>query len=109
MKNEDIKHVTERIEAAMWSLMSTKAAEKCSVTHYGANHIHPKHLVYWICVQSDAEKKRLTNDVELNRKLRSLLVDYDYPLAGREDVFIGFESQETVSRDSGGNWWHHWK
>ncbi len=83
--------------------------EKHWVTHYGANDIHPKHLVYWICVQSDAEKKRLQDDSDLYRKLRSLLADYDYPLVGRNGVHIGFESQETVDREAGGNWWHHWK
>ncbi|HVU15604.1 MAG TPA: hypothetical protein VHD32_01670 [Candidatus Didemnitutus sp.] len=105
----DIKTVTERIEKAMDAMIAGVSQEKHWVTHYGANDIHPKHLVYWICVQTDAEKKRLEEDPDLYRKLRTLLTDYQYPLAGRNEVHIGFESQETVDRESGGNWWHHWK
>lgn len=105
----DIKAVTERIEQAMDALIAGITREKHWVTHYGANDIHPKHLVYWICVRSDAEKKRLAADVALMAKLRALLTEHQYPVEGRNEVFIGFESQETVDRDSGGNWWYHWK
>lgn len=109
MNVSNIKVVTERIEKAMDAMIADVAKEKHSVTHYGANDIHPKHLVYWICVQSDTEKKRLQDDLALYRKLRSLLTEHQYPLEGRNEVHIGFESQETVDRESGGNWWHHWK
>jgi hypothetical protein len=109
MIGSDIKEVTERIEKAIEAVIADVAKEKHWVTHYGANNIHPQHLVYWICVQSDAEKKRLEDNSELYRKLRSLLTEHHYPLAGREQVHIGFESQETVDRESGGNWYHHWK
>jgi hypothetical protein len=105
----DIKEVTERIEKAMAAKIRAVVKEKHWVTHYGANDIHPKHLVYWICVQSDVEKKRLESDEGLYRSLRILLDEYQYPIEGRDAVHIGFESQETVDRESGGNWWHHWK
>jgi hypothetical protein len=41
--------------------------------------------------------------------LRDVLVQHGYPAAARDHVHIGLESQETVDRDAGGNWWHHWK
>jgi hypothetical protein len=109
MSTTGIQEVTLRIEEAMKTLAAAEVKEKFWVMHYGANDIHPKHLVYWICVQSDAEKKRLEEDVGLNRRLRSLLTEYQYPISGRDEVHIGFESQETVDRESRGNWWHHWK
>jgi hypothetical protein len=104
-----IKLVTLRIEAAMAAIAATESSEKTWVTHYGANDIHPRHLVYWICVQSDIERDRLRADSILATRFRDLLVEHDYPPEGRSGVLIGFESQETVDRESGGHWWHHWK
>ena len=98
-----------RIQRAIERLAKTSAREPAWVTHYGAFDIHPRHLVYWICVKTDAERNRLRADEGLAARLRQTLVDYDYPWEGRDEVHIGFESQETVDRDSGGNWFHHWK
>ena len=109
MDRGDISEVAKRIEDALSAVIKKVAKEKHWITHYGANHIHPKHLVYWICVQSDTEKKRLEADLDLNRSLRNILTEYDYPVEGRDLVYIGFEPQETVDRESDGNWWHHWK
>lgn len=109
MTNENLKEVTDLIEKAIAATIREATREKHWVTHYGANDTHPKNLVYWICVQSDAEKKRLADDRDLHRRLRALLVEYEYPPEGQAGVHIGFESQETVDRESAGNWWHHWK
>jgi hypothetical protein len=65
--------------------------------------------VYWICVRTDAERDRLASDPNLVASLRQTLVECAYPLEGRSEVHIGFESQETVDRESEGNWWYHWK
>ena len=104
-----IRWVTGRIERAIRREMAGRTREKVWVTHYGANDIHPRHLVYWIVVQTDREKERLAADAALLATLRGLLVQYDYPAEGREEVHIGFESQETVDRESNGNFWEHWK
>jgi hypothetical protein len=98
-----------RIERAIQRLAKLSAQEPIWVTHYGAFDIQPRHLVYWICVKTDGERDRLRADRPLLANLRQLLVDFDYPPEGRDHVHIGFESQETVDRDSDGNWWHHWK
>ncbi len=108
-RTSEIDELTERIEGAIKNLVSTVVKEEFWVTHYGANDIHPKHLVYWICVQTDQEKKRLSDDSQLYRSLRNLLTEHEYPISGRDEVHIGFESQETVDRESDGHWWHHWK
>ena len=104
-----IEKITLEIKEAMDALIANYAQEKHSITHYGADDIHPRHLVYWICVDSDEEKERLIRDNGLYKELRKLLVTHDYPISGRDEVHIGFESQETVDRESNGNWYHHWK
>jgi DnaJ-class molecular chaperone len=97
------------IENALKLIVSEYVKEDFNITHYGANHIHPKYLVYWICVKSDKEKNRLQANDKLMEKLRQVLVEYNYPIEGRNSVHIGYESQETVDRESNGNWFHHWK
>ena len=108
-KDTPIGRVTALVERAIRDEVGRHAKEKFWVTHYGANNIHPKHLVYWIVVGSDYEKHRLEADSALMAVLRSLLMRYDYPIEGRDGVHVGFESQETVDRESEGNFYHHWK
>ena len=105
----EIEKVTLNIESDIKKMISDYCEEKFWVTHYGANDIHPKHLVYWVCVKTDKEKNKLDRDPELMRNLKSLLRKHNYPLSGRDEVFIGYESQETVDRESNGHWWNHWK
>jgi hypothetical protein len=104
-----IAQITDRIAQAINEELRPCAREKFWVTHYGANDIHPKYLVYWIVVMSDLEKRRLQTDSALMDRLRALLVQHGYPAEGREEVHIGFESHETVDRESSGNFYHHWK
>ena len=103
--NQKIAAIEQAIEAAVQSV----ARESFWMFHYGATDIDPRHLVYWICVRSDAERDRLAADTALVAALRGLLVTHDYPAKARRHVHIGFESQETVDRESNGHWWHHWK
>lgn len=107
--SESIEEITQRIQDAITAEMRTNTKQEFFVTHYGANDIHPKHLVYWIVVRTDSEKQRLGNDKNLLRKLRGLLDEHDYPVEGRSGVHIGFESKETVDREAGGNYYVYWK
>lgn len=107
--NMNIKKITEKAEKLISRIAKGEVKEKHWVTHYGANDIHPKHLVFWICVQTDTERDRLKSDKSLMERLRQTLFEVNYPEEGRDLVFIGFESQETVDRESDGHWWHHWK
>ena len=104
-----IKKITNRAEAMISKIVAAEVIEKHWVTHYGANGIHPRHLVFWVCVQSDKERDRLQSDNALMGRLKQTLVDVNYPEEGRDYVHLGFESQETVDRESNGNWYHHWK
>ena len=104
-----LEKVVEAIEHDIVAAVRQVAREAVSIVHYGAFDIHPRYLVYWICVKSDDEKRRLEADDALSEKLRHILVRHNYPSEGRDAVHIGVESQETIDRESGGNWWAHWK
>ena len=79
------------------------------IDSYGAYEIDPKSLVIWICVESDKVKSELESNLDLLNKLKNVLVKYKYPEHARVHVKIGFESQETVDKESNGNWFHHFK
>lgn len=109
MAHGDIAATTEAAMALLREVAAAAVNEEHSVAHYGSNHIHPRHLSIWICVQSDRERDRLQADVALMQRLRQTLDAVDYPAEGRDEVFFGFESQETVDRESDGDWWQHWR
>ncbi len=50
----------------------------------------------------------MRND-DLLPRLKQLLDKYNYTTMARDLVHIGFESQETVDRESDGNWFLHFK
>lgn len=104
-----LKRKITKIKKDIESIISTTCNEKFSVLQYGAYEINPKHLVYWICVDTDKIKNKLSNDKRLNELLRNVLVEAEYPTEAVNDVFIGFESQETVDRESQGDWYLHFK
>jgi hypothetical protein len=97
------------IKKEIEKIISTICKEKFDVLWYGAYDIDPKNLVFWICVNSDDEKQRLELNKELIKTLRGLFEKYDYPEKARALVHIGFESQETVERDSNGDWQSYFK
>ena len=99
----------DTIEDEIKTIIDRIVTEKFWIIRYGATDIDPEHLVYWICVKSDAEKSMLENNQDLLSELRGLLSKHNYPPEAIENVCIGFESEETVNRDSNGNWYRHWK
>ena len=83
--------------------------ERFWIDWYGTYEIDPKNLAIWVCVKTDQTKQKLTSNRELETKITDLLTKYDYPQQARSSVSIGFESQETVDRESGGDWYLHFK
>ena len=106
---DDITEKTEKIEKAITSIISENTSEIFEVFHYGANIIHPSFLVYWVSVQTDKERDRLTSDNILMKRLRRILIDHNYPEEGRKQVNINFESQETIDGDWDGKWFEYLK
>ena len=85
---------------------------------------HTYDSAFWIAVPTDAERDRLANDKDLLARMRAVFADTGYQ-ALIEDIWdkdihlpaleylktlgIAFESEETVARDHGGNWYHAMK
>jgi len=100
-----VRHIKKQIKG-----VSTQySREKVWISQIGAYDINPKHLSFTICVKTDKEKRRLQDDSQLNHELRQILVDNGYPVDAIYEVKIGFESQETVDRESNGSWYYHFK
>jgi hypothetical protein len=76
------------------------------VFSFGASDLDPRHLAVWIVTPNDRDRDRLRADRALEAELRAALHDLGYPAAAIPAVGFAFESQQTVDRDYGGNWWH---
>lgn len=82
---------------------------KSLVWSFGAYYIDPKYLVFVVGVPSDEEKNKLKADPNFDQAMKALLIKYNWPLTAREYVAFDIESQETVDRETNGNWWYHYK
>jgi hypothetical protein len=96
------------IETGLKSLLE-KTGVKPMVWSFGAFDIDPKHLVFVVGVPTDEEKNNLKVDSLLAEQMQFLLEKYNWPIAARKHVVFDIESQETVDRETNGNWWHHYK
>ncbi|MBS1571348.1 MAG: hypothetical protein JST62_02985 [Bacteroidetes bacterium] len=108
-KKASIKRKVLDIKDDIIKIIKPACKEKFFIFYYGAYDIDPRHLVYWICIKTDDLKTKLSNDKILNSKLRHILTINNYPSEAIANVHIGFESQETVDRESNGHWFHHFK
>ena len=75
----------------------------------GAYDIDPKYLFFVIGVQTDRERDGLRADQQFSEQLMQTLVAVDWPEAARPHVKFEIESDETIKRESGGNWYAHYK
>ena len=89
----------------MVALARAKEAS-AGIFHFGAVDIHPKHLAYWITTATDAQRDRLAADSEMQDEFRRILMREGYPADAILEVGFAFQSEETVERDYGGNWFH---
>lgn len=91
------------------TIMPNYCEETCWVNVYGEYDIKPAYLVIWICVTSDGVKNALIANSPLMTKIKEIVVKNNYPENARDFIHIGFESQETVDRESKGDWFLHFK
>jgi hypothetical protein len=97
-----------RIEVAIKQILRSRGIEP-HVWSFGAFYLDPKFLVFVVGVQTDAEKERLKSDPVFSGLLKNLLSLRNWPSSAREHVVFDIESQETVDRETNGNWWYHYK
>ncbi len=76
---------------------------------FGAYEIDPKNLVFVVGVSTDLEKESLRANKVFQSDTRNLLAKYNWPLDSRTHIQFEIESQETVDRETNGNWWYHFK
>jgi hypothetical protein len=82
---------------------------KPNVWSFGAYYIDPKNIVFVAGVQTDEEKEKLKTDIKIQNQMKELLERFNWPLDARKYVTFDIESQETVNRETNGNWWYHYK
>ena len=77
-----------------------------SAFHFGAYHIDPQHMAFWIMTETDAERDAVLTEGVADAAFRRALAERGYPRKAIPLITVTAESQETVDRDFGGNWWH---
>lgn len=97
--------VINTAEQAIIALARRKVAS-AGAFHFGAVDISPDHLAFWITTATDAERDRLAADTAMQDHFRRVLLRAGYPVDAVPKVAFAFESQETVERVHGGNWWY---
>lgn len=103
-----VQKSVEDAVSAMCRIVAARTSERVFPIYYGSVDVDPKLLAIWICVQTDQEKRRLS-DEHLVEALRDQLKIAGYPPQGLAGVHIGFESRQTVDRTSNGDWWGHFR
>lgn len=94
-----------RVLESVRAILKRKGVQ-ATISSYGATHIDPKYLVVLLMLETDRERNAITADRDFRERFRQALVDADYPRMARDQVQFVAESQETVDRDFGGNWFH---
>lgn len=108
-KNILLWYKIRKIEKRIKKIISEFSKEKFGVFHLGAYTIDPKCLVFIVHVESDVEKERLINSTNFMSEVKETLDIYDYPIQSRDNIVFEVESHETVNRESGGDWYLHFK
>lgn len=80
--------------------------EKFRVSSFGATRIDPRYLCVCIDVNTDSQRDALRENSELLGRFRASILAAGYPAESVPLVSFSIESQETVDRDWGGNWFY---
>ncbi|MBN2001994.1 MAG: hypothetical protein JXA21_01450 [Anaerolineae bacterium] len=101
MLTEKINHIEQSILALVRARFPT-----ADVFSFGAVDLSPEYLAIWIKTDTDAQRDELDHDATFRETLRNVLVQENYPAEAIAHVSFAFQSEETVARDYGGNWWY---
>lgn len=102
-----LERIVRQVRKELESQVALRIADGFAVMWYGAFDIDPVHLVYLVTVSTDSEKHALRNDELFDKGLRSMLSHNGYPVEAIAAVHLWIESQETVDRESHGDWHVH--
>jgi hypothetical protein len=97
-----------RIESALKQLVRAQGF-KAMVWSFGAYWIDPKHMDFVVGVSTEKNKLELKSNRNFVLAMAEVLERFNWPLEARAAVTFDIESQESVDRESDGNWWYHYK
>ena len=100
-----LPEIIRAVEASLRDI-ARRHCPGAGVFSFGAVEINPRHLAIWISTPTDAERNRLRASAALIAECRAVLLSAGYPPEAVPLVAFAFESQETVDRVHGGNWWY---
>jgi len=103
----NLNSIIRKVKKETKVIVSQRCSEMFDVICYGSVHIDAGLLVILIAVRTDEIKSRLALDSEMNSLIRESLVRNGYPASAIDNVIIWVESQETVDRESHGDWHIH--
>lgn len=103
-----LRQAVRRAEIAITSDVR-RTIPDARVTSFGAIDLYPACLAFWICVATDAQRDALLGDPTFAARMRRIVADCGYPQDSVDRVGFTSESDETVDRDWGGNWYHAMK
>jgi hypothetical protein len=85
------------------------ARKRCigvGVSWFGAIGIDPRYLTIVVKTDKDWERHSLDADPTFRQDIRKALSRRKYPVDSIPQVQVMIQSQETVDRDMGGNWFY---
>lgn len=103
-RGDDTGSIAELTEAALLQYLRELGYTARSIM-LGAGNNRSGYLVYWIAVITDREKSELAH-LDLEAQMRGMLLEAGYPPEEAARACLAIESDETVNRDYGGNWWY---
>ncbi|MBX3576020.1 MAG: hypothetical protein KF723_02340 [Rhizobiaceae bacterium] len=100
----DLQSIIRRLENAVRDAVRQQFSD-AGVFSFGAVEIDPRHLAVWIRTRTDADRDSLLGDPAFLPRMRAILAEVGYPQAAILAVGFTAQSDETVNRDFGGDWW----